>query len=418
LPWDDPDAPDPVPALAAARRELGDTFLVDSGDRPTLFVFSAPAVAALYALPERTASKGVADYRMLVRKLPDELFAERRTFAHDLFGAREVESYLEHLDAAITVQLDELGPSGTFEVFELARRVGHRLALGCWMGERATRPPLVDRLIADMDALDGADSFVEPARMREIAATGKRAERAALADVEAVVAMLLADDPDGSSSGFLAEIAARWPDSSEGGTDDEQRAVGVAGDVVLLHIATMTNLIAALGWTIAELVRRPDALARVVAGDDAFRERAALEAVRVAQRSIVTREVLQPFELDDGETLFTLGAGVHLATMVPLTNLSAAPGLEQFDPDRWDGRHLRDAAALPTPELVTTYGHGVHRCPAQRFSSRAITRTVHRLAERYELVPDFDSLTPRRGQIGGVARADAPCPVRYVRRDA
>src|SRR5262249_36956553 len=93
LPWDDAAAPAPVVALAAARTELGDTFVVESGGVEYLFVFGAAGLRAFYSLAERDASKGLADYRMLVRKLPIELFAERRTFAHDLFGRQEVEGY-------------------------------------------------------------------------------------------------------------------------------------------------------------------------------------------------------------------------------------------------------------------------------------------------------------------------------------
>ena len=78
LPWD-VDVADPVAALAAARARYGDTFAVDSGDDRYLFTFSARGVASFYALPEELASKGLADYRMLQRKLPDEIFAGRRT---------------------------------------------------------------------------------------------------------------------------------------------------------------------------------------------------------------------------------------------------------------------------------------------------------------------------------------------------
>jgi cytochrome P450 len=192
----------------------------------------------------------------------------------------------------------------------------------------------------------------------------------------------------------------------------------VTGDVVLLHIATMTNLIAALGWTLAELLLHPEALARVESGDGAFLERAAFEAIRLGQHSIVTREVLRSCSIDDGRQVYDLAPGVHLATMVPLTNTTSAPGLERYDPDRWVGRHLREEAALATPELVTTFGHGPHRCPAQRFSLRAITTTVRRLVDAYDLLPEFTALRARRGQIGGVARAEDPCPVRYQRRVA
>ena len=135
----------------------------------------------------------------------------------------------------------------------------------------------------------------------------------------------------------------------------------------------MTNLIAALGWTLGELVLHPDALGRVEGGDGAFLERAAMEAIRLGQHSIITREVLRPCVLDTGAEHYRLEPGTHVATMVPLTNRSAGPGLDGYDPDRWDGRRLRDEGTLAAPELVTTFGHGPHRCPAQRFSLRAIT---------------------------------------------
>ena len=64
-------------------------FTVASGGETYLFTFSPTGVRAFYGLPEELASKGVADYLMLRRKLPDELFAGRRTLPHELF-TREV----------------------------------------------------------------------------------------------------------------------------------------------------------------------------------------------------------------------------------------------------------------------------------------------------------------------------------------
>lgn len=409
LPWDDATAGDPVESLRSARDALGDTFVVESGRDRLMFVFSPDALRDLYALPESVASKGLADYRMLLRKLPKELFADRRTFAHDLFGAQDVEGYLGHLDVAIARQIEELGDAGSFEVFALARRLGHRLALGCWIGDDAGVPPLLDELIADFERLDGAEAFVHPERVA--GSTDRSAERAALARVEVIVGELLA--AGAADDGFLAEIDRRW----EGATGSE-RAAGVTGDVVLLHIATMTNLFAALGWTLALVLLHPDARARVESGDDAFLERCVLEAIRLGQRSIMMRTVLQPCEIDDGATRYRLEPGLVLATMVPLTNTSAAPGLTGFEPDRWAGRRLRDEAALPARELVTTFGHGPHRCPAQRFSLSAIGRAVRQLVDAYELTPEFDEVVPLPLQIGGVARAGTPCPVTYRRRNS
>ena len=233
------------------------------------------------------------------------------------------------------------------------------------MGDAVSEPPMLDELIAAFEVLDGADAFVRPA------------------------------------------AAARAGDD---------RAAGVAGDVVLLHIATMTNLFAALGWTLALVLLDPDVRARIEAGDDALLERSALEATRIGQRSIMMRSVLAPWTIPDGAASYAVDPGAIVATMVPLTNTTAAPGLDGFDPDRWAGRKLRDEAALPAPELVVTFGHGPHRCPARRFSLSAIGRAVRRLLDTHDLTPEFDSVRPQPGQIGGVARAADPCPVRYTCR--
>jgi cytochrome P450 len=407
LPWDDPDAPDPAAALSAARAELGDTFVVRSGPDTYCFVFSAPAVHAFYELPERVASKGLADYSMLVRKLPDELFADPRTMAHDLFGAQDVERYLGHLDHALDVELAGLGDVGTLDAFGFARRVGHRLGLACWIGDEAADEPWFGAFVCDLDVLDGSEAFVHPDRMAGPGAADRADERAALARFESTLTRLVAA---GAGGDFLDEISRRWADVREPG-----RSEGIARDVVLLHTATMTNLSAALGWTLAQLVLHPDVAARVATDDDLL-DRCITESIRMGQRSVMMRTALRSFTIDDGARVYELERGDILATTLALTNTTALAGLDHYDPDRWTGRHLRDEAALATPELVTTFGSGPHRCPAQRFSRSAIARTVQRLVTGYDLEARFHGVRPLPGQIGGVGRAADPCPVSYRRR--
>ena len=121
-----------------------------------------------------------------------------------------------------------------------------------------------------------------------------------------------------------------------------------------------------------------------------------------------------PVETETGT--FTLAPGVFLTTMLSVTNPSAAPGFDRFDPDHYDGRKLCAEAALPARELVSTFGHGRHSCPARRFSISAIRIAIRRLLEAYELEPLFGSAEPQARQIGGVARAARPCRVRYRSR--
>ena len=295
-------------------------------------------------------------------------------------AARKSRRYLDNLDWAIGEQIHELGDAGSFDVFALARRVGHRLALACWLGREAP----VEELVADMDVLDGAEAFVHPERM---AGATQDEERAALARVERTVTELLAAP---RSPSFLDEIAARWSDVDDPGP-------GIAGDVVLLHVATMTNLFAALGWTLALTLLAPS---------EQSLESCTLEAVRLGQRSIMLRETLRPIEFSDGVTTFALDRGAQLATMLPLTNIYVG---ETYEPARWNDRTLHHDVR------VTTFGHGGHRCPAQRFSVSAIVRTVARLQETFVLTPQFARVEPLPQQIGGVARAAAPCPVGYER---
>jgi len=408
LPWDGAVA-DPVAALAAARADHGDTFTDVS--RRYLFLFSPQGVRAFYALAEDVASKGVADVRMLLRKVPDELFAGRRTLPHELFGRDDVGTYLANLDWALEVTARELGPAGRLDVFDHTRRLGHRIGLASWAGRGSADGPRFERLVTALDALDASEAFVHPDLMGEVARSDKARERDALAVATEELARTV-DELDGARGDDLFDrIVARWDDAPA-----DERRVNAALDVVLVHLASMSNLFAGLGWTIVDLLARPDMAEQVRGGDRALAEACALESIRVHQRSIMLRQVLRPIELDDGTQRYAVEPGVTIATLLPLTNLSAAPGLDRWDPSHWNGRRLRDPSDLAAVELVTAFGHGRHPCPAQPFSLAAITRAVTDLLERYELVAELTEVRELPSQIGGVARAADPCPVRYTAR--
>lgn len=408
LPWDVP-VEDAVAEIARARATYGDTFVVQSGRDRYLFTFSPTGVESFYALPEEVASKGVADYVMLRRKLPDEVFDGRRTMPHLLFRKGDVVHYLANLDQALAETTRELGASGSVDVFALTRRLAHRMGLASWAGPGCADGEPFERLVGAFDALDGSDSFVHPDAMAAVAANDKAAERAALAVVTEVVGSAV-DLP--GPSGLFARIVAAWDDEPT-----DARRVGIAHDVALVHIASMSNLAAALGWAVVDLLGHPDDLARVLDGDTDLADRCALESTRLAQRSIMARHVLQPVAFDTGDATYDLARGSTVATLLPLLNTSAAPGLEVWDPDRWQRHRLADTSALASPQLVTAFGHGKHSCPAQPFSLAAMTKAVTHLCGDFELTPGWSAYPkPVPAQIGGVARASSPCPVAYRRR--
>ena len=100
LPWD-VSVVDAVAAIAAARARHGDTFVVESGRDHYLFTFSRVGVESFYALTEDAASKGVADYLMLRRKLPDDIFVGRKTLSSTLFRRDDVAHYLANLNKKV-----------------------------------------------------------------------------------------------------------------------------------------------------------------------------------------------------------------------------------------------------------------------------------------------------------------------------
>jgi cytochrome P450 len=411
LPWDIP-IEDPVTALADARASLGDTFVVDSGEDRFLFTFSPAGVAGFYALPEDRASKGVADWRMLRRKLPEEIFVGRRTLPHELFGRQDVTGYLGHVELALDATIGELGDSGEMDLFALTRRLGHRVGLASWGGPNSATGERFDRLALALDSLDGAESFVHPDAMSAVAATGKAAERQALGVVTEALGEALSELPGAEQDHPLfARIAQAWSDRP-----DEEMVTGVALDVTLVHVASMSNLFAALGWALIDLLAHREEAERVREGGRSLAERCALESIRLAQRLIMARYVLSPVSLDVGGVVHEVAPGVTIATLLPLTNTSAAPGFEIWDPGRWNRRRLDDSSQLAAVELVTSFGHGRHTCPAQPFALAAMTTATTRLLTEFELDPGWVGRPlPVSAQIGGVARSAEPCPVRYRR---
>lgn len=413
LPWD-VAVDDAVGTIATARERCGDTFIVHSGSVDYLFTFSPTGVESFYALAEESASKGVADFLMLRRKLPDEVFVGRRLLPSSLFRRDDVTSYLANLDRALDATEAELGESGTVDLFALTRRLGHRMGLASWAGPGCSDGEAFERLVRAFDVLDGSDAFVHPDAMAAVAASGMRAERAALEEVSGVMEASLRhyDSIPEASAGLFSRIVDAWASESPG-----VRNRGIAMDVALIHIASMSNLMAALGWALVDLIGHPDQLRLVAGGDRDLAASCALESTRLAQRSIMARTVLEPVAFDTGSGVVDVPKGWTIATLLPLLNTSAAEGLAEWDPSRWHRYRLVNAPALASPMLVTAFGHGRHSCPAQPFSVAAMAMAMTHLASRYHLRPGWNGYPrPVPAQIGGVARAADPCAVHYTTR--
>ncbi len=90
-------------------------------------------------------------------------------------------------------------------------------------------------------------------------------------------------------------------------------------------------------------------------------------------------------------TTYEVGPGTTIATLLPLTNRSPELGHDTWDPDRWDRHRFTDTAGLGSPQLVTSFGHGKHSCPAQPFSLAAMTAAMTRFVTTFDLTAGWSS---------------------------
>ena len=69
---------------------------------------------------------------------------------------------------------------------------------------------------------------------------------------------------------------------------------GVARDVIVIHLGAQSNLYAALAWTLVDLLLHPEQRGGVARRRRRLLERCANESIRMAQRSLTLRQVMQP----------------------------------------------------------------------------------------------------------------------------
>lgn len=404
-------AHDPTDFFRRCRERHGDTFVVDAFGYRLFCVFSPMGVQSLWRLPEEQASKALADLTLLSHKVPIELFEGRRTLPHDLFARDDVDAYLNNLRTAIDFELDDLGDAGSFEVFTFTKRLAHRMGLASWGGLNALSAEELDALIPHFEQLDASESFVHPHKALLATATRKRRERRAMQAIESIFIDALTNRPQLARGDLFSRICEAWA-----GVPSPDREIGIARDVIVVHMGSQSNLFAAMAWTLVYAFRQPWLIEELRQGDDSSLDSFSHEAIRMSQRSIVLRRVVSTVELSDERDTYRLAPGTLVTTMLSVTNRSAADGLDHFDASNFRGGTFVRAGELPARELVTTYGHGKHTCPAHRFSTSAIRHAAAELFRRFNLTPLFEEVRPLRRQIGGVARADRPCVVAYEAR--
>jgi cytochrome P450 len=260
----------------------------------------------------------------------------------------------------------------------------------------------------------------------------KAREKAAVGEIGALLQKIVAahdSDPDHTPAtvDFLRE---HFQDVAPG-----ERWRKVVHNIVNLNQGFLSNLYAAIAWVVVRLLQNPATLAAVQAEIATTRERhgaafttsidalnsmtlleqVMMESVRMAQRSLTLRKVMEPIEFDDGAQVYTVQPGVYIATMLSVTNVQG-PDLALFAPEHYQRNQLAAALTPGGKETVSTFGHGKHACPAQRFSHHMCKIVISKLLEKFEMEPLFSAPQPSARQMGGVARPDEPASIRLQPR--
>ena len=270
---------------------------------------------------------------MLRRKLPDELFDGRRTHAPRAVRARRRRAPTSRSSTPpSTSRSPSWATRGAIDVFAFTRRLGHRMGLAAWAGERPSCGPRFDALVDALDELDGSAAFVHPEAMAAVGASGQarrarrhgpgRSARVRRPSRRATPRRRRApDDLFARVDGALGRRRRARPEHRDRARRDPRAP--------RRRCRTCSRPRAGC-W--ASSRSHPAVLARVRAGEPGLVERCALESTRLGQRSVMLRAVLRPTTVADERHKYRVEPGAQIATLLPLTNTSAMPGLDRLRP--------------------------------------------------------------------------------------
>lgn len=422
----------PTAYLNELRARHGDTFLLDVFGFELLMTFSPKGLENLYRLEEDQASFGLATYDLIGFKTPSEIFADADiALFYKLLTHKSMPGYVEVINTIVERELERWGQAGELDIFDAIRTLEQRVGYGLWIAPEAAEEPFWQALKRCFDVIDQERSFVDPQDVLLTIKTGKARERAALDEIKRLLPEIIAAH-DGATNKSTATVDVLREHFSA--ADAAERERKVAHSIVNINQGFLSNLYAAIAWVVVHLLRDGELRARVTAelGDVRARygaafthsvealnalnclEQAMMESVRLAQRSLTLRKVVQPLEFDDGVARYTVQPGVYIATMLSVTNVQTET-LARFDPDHYVRNQPSPTLVAPGKETVSTFGHGKHACPAQRFSHHMCKIVIAKLLERFELQPRFDAAQPAARQLGGVARAEGVIRVAFSR---
>jgi sterol 14-demethylase len=425
-----PFARDPVALMRRVRTECGDVGEIRLLGKRIVMLSGTEAQEAFCRAPDEQLSQKVA-YRLMtpvfgkgvVFDAPIDKLNEQLRILMPALRDKNMRTYAEIFTAEVDAMVAKWGEAGEFDVLDFTAELTTYTSSHCLLGAefRYGMTEEFARVYAALEAGVNAIAYVNPylplpvfrrrdkARARLVEMITENIERRRSAsDVKADALQILMD--------------SRYSDGSAL-TPNEITGILTASMFAGHHTSSGTA-----AWTLIELLRNPEWLARARAEVDAIYARdgslsyQALREVPVLES--VIKEVLRLHPpliiLMRGVTqeLHVAGVRIPVGRLVAIspTVSHAIPELfrapERFDPSRYEPGREEDSAQFGW----IPFGGGPHRCSGSAFALmqlKAITASLVR-SWSFELSSPPESYVPDYTKM--VVQPKHPCLVRYRRR--
>jgi sterol 14-demethylase len=345
----------------------------------------------------------------------DAEYKRQRDIALPRFQGRQLDSYVTEMDTQTKLLISQLGDSGEFDLIPTMGPLVVRISAHCFLGANLGWPK--EELYRDLRLLSAG---MDPVLPSWVPAPHLIRSRRARDRLHVRIGQSLAlrrrdpvDPPDFLQS--LADVC--YPDGSP--VPDRIKI-----NMVLMFVwGAQETTTGHLSWALIDLLRHPEQLERVLAGQRAVVEPATgltLGAVRRLthlERALRETERLHPMPFmlarKASQTFDYAGYRIPEGSMVMLCPSISHRLEELFDhPDRYDpDRFERDPKSVRN---LIGFGGGAHRCLGTQFAILEMKVVLSRLLEEYSL--ELRDPDPRL--VSGL-RMQWPaghCRVRYRRK--
>ncbi|MYR08672.1 cytochrome P450 [Gordonia sp. SID5947] len=424
-------AGDPIALFWRIREECGDVGMFQLADREVVLVSGAAANEEFFRAPEEDLDQAAA-YPFMT-----PVFGEGVVFDTDpeerskaIHNAALKGPHMKQHAVTIPDEVERIiakwGDEGEIDLLEFFAELTLYTSSACLIG-RKFRESLnghIAHLFHDLEK--GTDPIAYVDYKADIESFRKRDEaRAELVEfIQGVMNDRIADPTENKEDRDLMDVLVQV------GFD----ANTITGMFISMMFAGHHTTSGTAAWTLIELLRNPDYMARVygeldeIYGDTPAGERpeytfahtrqmpqlenALKEALRLHPPLIILMRVVQKdFRVED----FEIKAGQSIAVSPAISNRLPEdfPEPDTFDPDRYDKPRQEDIANRWT---WIPFGAGRHRCVGAQFAMMQLKAIFSVLFQNYE----FEMLQPsesyRNDHSKMVVQLQQPCRVKYRRR--